>query len=79
MFVLHFLYKAAENQIWKSDRTKRTIFSVSVTRSLDIALAYVLQITWFGQIPQVLFKNKNDSIHKNEVQEIRWSDEYWKI
>ncbi len=22
-------------------------------------------------------KNKNCNIHKNEVQEIRWSDEYW--
>ena len=22
-------------------------------------------------------KNKNDNIHKNEVQQIRWSDEYW--
>ncbi len=21
--------------------------------------------------------NKNDNIHKNEVQQIRWSDEYW--
>ncbi len=25
-----------------------------------------------------IFKiNKNDNIHKNEVQQIRWSDEYW--
>ncbi len=23
-------------------------------------------------------KNKNDNIHKNEVKQIRWSDEYWK-
>ncbi len=23
-------------------------------------------------------KNKNDNIHKNKVQQIRWSDEYWK-
>ena len=23
-----------------------------------------------------LIKNKNDNIHKNEVQQIRWSDEY---
>ncbi len=22
-------------------------------------------------------KNKNDNMHKNEVQQIRWSDEYW--
>ena len=21
--------------------------------------------------------NKNDNIHKNEVQQIRWSDQYW--
>ena len=25
------------------------------------------------------FSNKNDNIHKNEVQEIRWSDDYWQI
>ncbi len=24
-----------------------------------------------------LHKNKNENIHKNEVQQIRWSDEYW--
>ena len=24
---------------------------VSVTRSMDIAVAYVIQITWFGDIP----------------------------
>ena len=23
--------------------------------------------------------NKNDNIHKNEVQGIRWSDEYWQV
>ena len=22
-------------------------------------------------------ENKNDNIHKNKVQQIRWSDEYW--
>ena len=26
-----------------------------------------------------LYKNKNDNIHKNEVQDIRWSDEYWQV
>ncbi len=25
----------------------------------------------------ILKKNKNDNINKNEVQQIRWSDEYW--
>ena len=24
-----------------------------------------------------MYLNKNDNIHKNEVQQIRWSDEYW--
>ena len=24
-----------------------------------------------------LLINKNDNIHKNKVQQIRWSDEYW--
>ncbi len=24
-------------------------------------------------------KNKNDKIHKNEAQDIRWSDEYWQV
>ncbi len=24
-------------------------------------------------------KNKNDNIHKNEVQDTRWSDEYWQV
>ena len=24
-----------------------------------------------------MYKNKNDNIHKNEVQQIRWADEYW--
>ncbi len=23
------------------------------------------------------YKKKNDNIHKNEVQQIRWSDAYW--
>ena len=23
--------------------------------------------------------NKDDNIHKNEVQDIRWSDEYWQV
>ena len=24
-------------------------------------------------------RNKNDNIQKNEVQDIRWSDEYWQV
>ena len=27
--------------------------------------------------PPIFSWNKNDNIHKNDVQQIRWSDEYW--
>ena len=30
---------------------------------------------WF--VGETVNKNKNDNIHKNEVQQITWSDEYW--
>ena len=35
---------------------------------------------WTGHYPIYIPKikeNKNDNIHNNEVQQIRWSDEYW--
>ena len=35
----------------------------------------------FGQYfySNFVYLNKNDNIHKNEVQDIWWSDEYWQV
>ncbi len=34
---------------------------------------YRIDVHWLDES----LSNKNDRIHKNKVQEIKWSDEYW--
>ena len=47
---------------------KHNFCLVSVTRSLDIALAYILQITWFGELPEVMQLVSTSAIRKEEYK-----------
>ena len=49
---------------------------------MDEMVTKVTAIFWSlyrDMISYQKYINKNDNIHKNEVQDIRWSDEYWQV
>ncbi len=54
---------------------EKKLFIISILVIVMLSLKTHFLITELYFLLFLLF-NKNDNIHKNEVQQIRWSDEY---
>ena len=57
-----------------SNDTMSTNFYTNFWKDLYV---YIILFINLAKVFPNIQKNKNDKIHKNEVQQSRWSDEYW--